>query len=525
MRTPKNPCSNSRGTDTQPDMNSQTSDFPLRLGPPETALLLLDALRHAGFDAATLCRGLKIPNLSSLGRVRWKEVSFTALPEPLHRAANLFLFGECAPRADLERLLGAAVVEAFLSTGLLRPSQSEPGALVSPIFLYPVAGFIVASDRHDDPDGPPGQSRDAQPDVVFPAIFGGTLRFLELLPPTAHGEALDLCGGSGIGAMLLGRTARAAVTADITERSTRFAAFNAWLNGCATVESLCGDLYAPVAGRQFDCITAHPPYVPSLGSTMIYRDAGDTGEEITRNIVAGLPAHLRPGGFALVVGQSRDTNDSPYEQRVRAWLGEAQHEFDVIFALQDTKSPEEEVKGMAGRLQEPTREQLAELLARFRRLGTKQFVYGALFLRRRAAVAAPWTARLELSAETLGPDFLRALQWHDRRGQDGFAAWLPGAKLRMSPHLEIRVRHIVRDDTLLPAEFIFETDRPFAAAMRFDGWVAPLLARFSGGRTPAEVHADARRDEAMPADFHLPDFANLVALLVEKGFLVLTENG
>jgi len=505
-------------------MNLKTSDFPLRLGTSKTARLLLDALRGAGFDEATLCRELKITNMSRLGRVRWKEVNFTTFPEPLQRAASLFLFGERAPRADLERVFGGAVVEAFLSTGLLRPSTIEQGALFSPIFLYPVAGFIVTSDRHDDPEGAPGRTRDAQPDVVFPAIFGGTLRFLELLPPIADGDALDLCGGSGIGAMVLGRTARVAVTADITDRSTRFAVFNAWLNGCAKVESLCGDLYAPVAGRQFDYITAHPPYVPALGNTMIYRDAGDTGEEITRNIVAGLPAHLRPGGCALVLGQSRDTDDAPYEQRVRSWLGEAQSEFDVVFALQDTKSPEEEVKGMAGRLQEPTREQLAELLARFRRLGTKQFVYGALFLRRHAASGAPpWTTRLNLSHATLGPDFFRALRWHDRCGQDGFTAWLEGARLRMSPHLEVRVRHVVQENVLLPAEFIFETDRPFAAVVRFDGWVAPLVARFNGTRTPAQVHADARRDEAMPSNFHLPDFIKLLALLVEKGFLVPPE--
>ena len=35
---------------------------------------------------------------------------------------------------------------------------------------------------------------------VFPAIFGGTLRFLELLPQRHSEAAVDLCSGSGIGA-------------------------------------------------------------------------------------------------------------------------------------------------------------------------------------------------------------------------------------------------------------------------------------------------------------------------------------
>lgn len=506
-------------------MNDGLSDFPLRAGSPETAARLGQALREAGFDEETLCRELQIPNLSSLGRVRWKELDFASRPEPLQRCAGLFLFGERAPGLHLEKLFGGETVAAFLSSGLLRPSQAAPDTLVSAVFLYPVAGYLIASDRHDDPDGTPGNNRDAQPDVVFPAIFGGTLRFLELLPPTTGGDALDLCGGSGIGAMVMARNARTAVTADITARAARFAAFNAWLNGCAKVESLCGDLYQPVAGRQFDCITAHPPYVPALGERMIYRDAGDAGEDITREVVAGLPGHLRPGGVALVLGQGRDADDGAYEQRVRAWLGAAQDEFDILFALQDTKTPEEEVRGMVGRVNRPTREQIEELLARFRKLGTKQFVYGALVLRRhREAGIAPWTTRLRLSPETLGSDFLHAFRWHDRRGQDGFAGWLARTPLRMAPPLEVRVRHVVRDNALVPAEFIFETDRPFAAAMRFDGWVAPLVARFDGTRTPAEIHAEARRDEAMPADFTLPHFTELVALLVEKGYLALADH-
>ena len=505
-------------------MTAHSSDFPLRTGPPETAALLCGFLRSAGFDETTLCRELQIQNLSQLGKVRWKEMDFTGRPMVLRCCASLFLFGERAPRAPLEALFGAETIQAFLETGLLRESPSVPGTLVAAVFVYPVAGFIVASDRHDDPDGPPGQSRDVQADVVFPAIFGGTLRFLELFPPVSDGDALDLCGGAGIGAMVFARAARTAGTADITERATRFAAFNAWLNGCAKVEALCGDLYAPVAGRQFDGITAHPPYVPDLGARMIYRDAGDTGEDITRHIVAGLPGHLRPGGVALVLGQGCDAGEGDYEQRVRAWLGEAQSEFDVLFALQDTKTLEEEVRGVAARLNRPTREQLDELLARFRKLAIKQFVYGALVIRRhRADGFEPWTTRLRLSPETLGPDFVHALRWHDRRGQDGFAGWLARARLRMSPHLELRVRHVVRDDALVPAEFIFETDRPFASATRFDGWVAPLLARFNGQRTPAEIHADARKDEAMPADFMLPNFTDLVALLVERGYLVLAE--
>src|SRR6185369_4257091 len=131
--------------------------------------------------------------------------------------------------------------------------------------------------------------------VVFPAIYAGTLRFLRLLPQGRDLETLDLCGGSGIGALHFSRTVRAAATADITERAALFAEFNARLNEAA-VSSFCGDLYSPLSGRKFDVISAHPPFVPATGQNMVYRDGGNTGEEITRRIVEGLPTHLRAGG-------------------------------------------------------------------------------------------------------------------------------------------------------------------------------------------------------------------------------------
>ena len=48
----------------------------------------------------------------------------------------------------------------------------------TPVFFYPVAECWIASDRRDNIDGAPGPS---QPDLVFPAIFTGTLNFLRLI--------------------------------------------------------------------------------------------------------------------------------------------------------------------------------------------------------------------------------------------------------------------------------------------------------------------------------------------------------
>src|SRR5437667_234719 len=99
-------------------------------------------------------------------------------------------------------------------------------------------------DRHDNPDG---SALVLASDVVFPALDAGTLRFLGIIPRSSTAEALDLCSGTGIGALVLSRHAQRVVAADITARAAHFARFNALLNGCPNVAVAQGDLYA--AGR------------------------------------------------------------------------------------------------------------------------------------------------------------------------------------------------------------------------------------------------------------------------------------
>jgi SAM-dependent methyltransferase len=507
-------------------MTQNASRFPLHLGSPEQFAQIRGTLRSAGFDETTLRRELKIPSMSQLGRVRWPELDTSSWPEALRCCASLFLFGQRASQARLIEQFGSEVIDCFIAAGLLHPTPSAPELLMSPVLLYPAAGFLIASDRPDDPDDPAVSPREMPPDVVFPGIYGGTLRFLELLPVPARGDALDLCGGCGIGALCLARTAQTAVSADITARATQFAGFNALLNGAGNVRAACGDLYEAVPDRQFDVITAHPPYVPALGSQMLYRDAGDVGEDITRNIVAGLPAHLRPGGKALVLCQGRDAEDGAFEERARHWLGANEGRFDVVFALHATKTIEQEAQDMTRRVQQPTPDELAELAGRFRKLGTRQFVYGALAIQRHsAAELTPWTARVRLSAEARSADFDRLVAWGRRQREPGFSQWLAQARPRLSSAFEVHVRHVVADGALVPAEFIFKADQPFASALRVDGWVAPLVAQMDGSATLDQVYTSARKGGKVPPDFELKDLIQLFANLIERGYLQADPEG
>jgi SAM-dependent methyltransferase len=416
---------------------------------------------------------------------------------------------------EARSICGETVLAALRSLGLIRPSKQDPSAVVCPVWLYPANGFVVVSDRRDDPDGgaytPPE-------DVVFPAIYAGTLRFLRLLPEAHGAEALDHCGGSGIGALHLARTVRRAVTADLTERSAFFAQFNGRLNG-VEIESLCGDLYAPVQGRQFDLITAHPPFVPATGPNMVYRDGGETGEEVTRRLIEGLPAHLRPGGTCVVLCVARDTREAAFEARACEWLGANRSEFDVVFGLERVLTVEGVVESMRKRGQQISDEEARELHARLRSLGTKQFVYGALFVRRYAAPINAKPFRIGLTPNGKAADFDRLFAWRQHGRKPGFGEWLNESRPRFAPRIQLTARHAVHEGELVPAEFVFSIADGLEAALRPDPWIVPLIARLNGSRSVREVYESARQSDELPQGFRLDDFAGLIGNMIERGFL------
>jgi SAM-dependent methyltransferase len=470
----------------------------------------------ARFDDVTVCQLLGMKDMSDLGHVRWLSVQLEAVPTTLHLCIRAFLRGQSLPSTDFMEVCGPGILEALQALGLIRPSLTQAGRMVCPVWVYPAKGFVLASDRRDDPDG---KAFIPAPDVVFPAIYGGTLRFLELLPDEG-GDALDLCGGSGIGAMFLSRTSARAATADITKRSAWFAEFNARLNG-SHIESLCGDLYTPVGGRTFDLITAHPPFVPASGDNMTYRDAGDTGEEITQRIVQGLPTYLRPGGTCVLLCVARDTTDGPFEERLQRWLAPCADQFDVIFGREKILSIEEVVDSVSRRGSGLRPEEADRLRERLRSLGTEQFVYGAVFVRRLFGSTRCKPLRLTLSPTGKARDFERVFDWRQQRAVPGFADWFSRSRPHLAPQLELRARYEVKEAELVPAEFVFSVNRGLEAALRLDGWVVPLVARLAGKATIEEVFENARSAAELPSDFTLQAFGELVGDLVERGFLDL----
>jgi methylase of polypeptide subunit release factors len=505
--------------------------FPLRLGSDEDFARVELLLTSCGFDEPTICRALKISEMADLSTIKPQAIDLAAtVSKQLALLIRIFLFTETVRREEVEGLIDQATLASLLALDIFRTGDfdldgSRSEAYYSSVFLYPVAGLLIASDRNNTPDGSPFQ---AAPDIVFPAINAGTLLFLKLISTSPARAVLDIGSGSGVAALMLAKSAVRVVATDITARATHFANFNRLLNRCYNVEVLEGDLYSAVSGQAFDRIVAHPPYVPSLSQTTIFRDGGQTGETLVRRIIEGLPEYLKPGGTYYAVSVGLDTKSARFEERVRTWLGESEKEFDVLFIFADETSPRQFVQDSVkwtGRIDSSDLERWDEI---FTSVEARKLVYGAVVIGRHSPGSSEQdravTARLRLGAKTRGSDIERALGWYRFMARSDSQQKISFSRPRLAERLKVRTRHEVKDGALVPTEFIFETETPFPVATRLDSWLVPVIAEFNGSYTPAHLYETARSKALLPESMTRAEFVNLVAVLIERGYLEVDES-
>ena len=146
------------------------------------------------------------------------------------------------------------------------------------------------------------------PFIVTPSVFNPkvprTGEFLasqidsRLVPRDC--EVLDMGTGSGICAVFAARHARRVVAVDINLAAVRCAGINALLNDVEhKIDLRHGDLFAPVLDERFDLILFNPPFVQ--GPPRDDRDRAWRSNDVAERFAAGLAAHLKPAGSALVL--------------------------------------------------------------------------------------------------------------------------------------------------------------------------------------------------------------------------------
>lgn len=429
------------------------------------------------------------------------------------------LFIDCAPVEDAVAVahLGTDGVALLARLGLL---AHDGGTMRATMLLYPNGSLYLVSDL---PPGAAPAGDGAGADAVYPALTSSVRVFLSTLPHGDGARYLELCSGTGVAALLAAQQGAArAVAVDITERSTRVAEFNARLNAVA-LDARQGDLYDPVAGEQFDCIVAHPPYVPAAAQQFIFRDGGADGEQISRAIVARAPEFLAVGGILHVTCLVTARRNAPPRQRVREMLGDAADAFDVAllengvsdqyahFVKQLVAASPEEVPGMLSQLR------------LFNSLQVERVELVTIVARRHGEARPGFAVATPRNADTRWPEVAWLLQMHAflMLGDRALDRLLE-ARPRLSPHvqLDLSYRFVPADDERwVPSGGMLTVPYPLVSKVSVDAGDAAFFASCDGSRTFAQIMAQLQAEGKLPADLAPRSYMTPLASLVALGVL------
>jgi len=487
---------------------------------PEQMRLLRSLLTQAEFTVPAVCQRMEIASIYDFRSIREGRTVGLELHDTLDLLIRLFMDVELLQRDQIERLLPPEGLSVLESVGLLQAYASDPSQCHAAALLYPTESIWVASDLNVSPAGP--AHTPLAEDAVYPAITKNTRHFLSSLPSTPCDRFLELCAGTGIAALLASRDARHTWAADITERATRFARFNAMLNGIDNCTAIQGDLYQPVLGEYFDRIVAHPPYMPSLEQKYIFRDGGADGEQITRRIIAGLPEHLSPGGSFYCTCMLTDRKGARAEARLRDMLGEAQGEFDLALVTLQTYQPTEYYLRLAldGRA---TLEEVVQRHEIFKRLEVEHLVYCSMVIQRRSDIRAVFTARRQVGSGVGLPEMEWLLRWETAAAQPETVDGLIESRPMVSRRFRLQSAYTMDSGTWAADECTLATAWPFAVEARCPPWVAGLVTRCDGRRTVRDHLRILKENGEVPADAPETEFVKLARALIAGGFLEVPD--
>ena len=492
--------------------------------PTDAFAVLRDALAAAQFDEPTVSARLGVRWLYNVKRIADGRTTLASMPEDANAVfVRLLIDGETLATTLVERLLGADVMAALRTLGVVAPSADGEASLIATVMLYPTQGLWLASDRQPmrvaDMDLVPQ-------DYVFSALSDLTQRYLHVVPDAPGGRVLELCAGTGVAALRAARRGAAEAWAtDIVPRCVDFARFNVQLNGLADrVRVVESDAWSALGSETFDLAVAHPPYVPALSHRFDFRDGGADGEQVARRIVEGLGAHVRPGGrFVMVAGLS-DRRGAPIAARVREWLGAAGDAFDVVVLENGEYGPMEAYRNVAKGGKDFV--DCERWLRHFDALGVERFAVSVVEMRRDAAGRAPITERRVAGT---APDH-RAVDWVFRWARRAALtgptadARLRGQRPRVAPGTRLAV-HLESDATgaWYPVGAAVETAWPTHGLVKAPPLAPTLLELCDGTRDVAAILEGLRAAGLVAPDVTTADVAHLVEVLAAAGALELSD--
>lgn len=225
-------------------------------------------------------------------------------------------------QAQRARVLGAVLInlDADYGIGLRRApdvraactnawGEPDPQAGPSVVSLRELQGIVGAHEWRLKGVAVPALGERIHPHYgVFSPLRGEYVYLVDSapLPPACTAEggvAVDVGTGSGVLAALLARRGVAHVLAtDLDPRALACAADNLARLGLAERVTLVqADLFPPAPSPKAPLIVCNPPWLPARPSAPIERAVYDEDSRMLKGFVAGLAAHLAPGGEGWLI--------------------------------------------------------------------------------------------------------------------------------------------------------------------------------------------------------------------------------
>jgi hypothetical protein len=166
-----------------------------------------------------------------------------------------------------------------------------------------------------------------------------------------------------------------------------------------------------------------------------------------------------------------------------------------------------------------TRQQRDALIEQARAEGLETFLYGHIFLQRKAAGRPPFTERRMSAASCGRQDAAWFLNLRTALAVPGAAAEWLDAKPRAAHEISCTTQHTLRDGSLFFNEFELHVERPFDSTLHVQPWVGELLRHCDGSRSVRDLHAEAMRRQMLAPDAAEADTGALFQALALGGFV------
>ncbi|QSB06247.1 methyltransferase [Natronoglycomyces albus] len=273
---------------------------------------LREAWRLSGYDRYGQISAYGGRALTAASRRDYRELLDLVENDALGVWTTLFTMGLQVPRHEAQAALHPLPLAVALRSGLL-VEGSEDVVRAGWGLQFDPANRAVFSDQL------PQMSGVRRTDHVL-GLGGATKLLGDITLRREVPTALEIGTGCGVHALSLPSHVGRVTATDLNPRALDFARINAGVNEIE-LELLQGDMFEPVSERQFDLITANPPFVIATpGQGWTYRDAGREGDSLGAELAAAARSKLRPGGVMQFLANWLEIKGERSEDRVAAWF-------------------------------------------------------------------------------------------------------------------------------------------------------------------------------------------------------------